>query len=271
MESNKVIVSVIVTTKNEEPHIENCLRSIISQSYKKIELIVVDNNSKDKTPKIANKYTKLLFNKGPERSAQRNFGSKKSSGEYLLFIDADMVLEPGVVRDCVDILEKEKDIGSVIIPEKSTGIGFWAKVKSFERSFYESDDTIEAARFYRKEVFEKMGGFDESLTGPEDWDLSDRVRKLYKIARIKSYIIHDEGKLSLLELLKRKFYYARSVKNYISKNKRNVISSKTLPILRPVFYKNPVKIISHPILFIAMILMLSLEIIAGFFGFLQNK
>ena len=116
-----------------------------------------------------------------------------------------------------------------------------------------------------------MKGYDETLTGPEDWDLSDRVRKLYKIARIKSYIIHDEGKLSLLELLKRKFYYARSVKNYISKNKRNVISSKTLPILRPVFYKNPVKIISHPILFIAMILMLSLEIIAGFFGFLQNK
>ena len=270
MESNKVIVSVIVTTKNEETHLENCLKSIKSQSYKKIELIAVDNNSKDNTAEIAKKYTKLFFNKGPERSAQRNFGFKKSHGEYLLFVDADMVLEPGVVKDCVDTLQEE-NAGAVIIPEKSKGIGFWAKVKAFERSFYIGDDSVEAARFYERKIFDEAEGFDENQTGPEDWDLSDRVRKFYKIARIKSFITHDEGKLSLFELLKRKYYYAKSIRAYLSKNKKNTMSRKTILIFRPVFYKNPAKIISHPVLFSAMIFMLTLELISGFLGFMQNR
>ena len=70
-------VSVIVTTKNEEKNIENCLRSIKAQTYpqEKIEIIVVDNNSTDKTKEIGKRYTERVYNFGPERSAQRKFWS----------------------------------------------------------------------------------------------------------------------------------------------------------------------------------------------------
>ncbi len=57
---NKPLVSVIITTKNEERNIETCLKSIKNQTYKKIEVIVIDNNSADSTEKISKKYTKLF-------------------------------------------------------------------------------------------------------------------------------------------------------------------------------------------------------------------
>ena len=87
--TNSVVVSVIVTTKNEEKHIGNYLRSIINSTNSInpinptnsmnslnpfIEIIVVDNNSSDNTVKIAREFTNKVYNKGPERSAQRNYG-----------------------------------------------------------------------------------------------------------------------------------------------------------------------------------------------------
>ena len=87
-------VSVIVTTKNEEDVIGTLLKSIKKQTYPSIETLIVDNHSSDNTIKIAKKYKVECFTFGPERSAQRNFGAKKSRGKYLLFLDADMELNP---------------------------------------------------------------------------------------------------------------------------------------------------------------------------------
>ena len=60
------LVSVIITTKNEEKNIKTCLVSIKNQTYQNIEIIVVDNNSIDSTKKLASEYTKYVYNKGPE-------------------------------------------------------------------------------------------------------------------------------------------------------------------------------------------------------------
>ena len=68
------LVSVVITTRNEEKNIENCLMSIQEQTYKHIEIIVIDNNSSDKTKELSKQYTNKVFNQGPERSAQRNYG-----------------------------------------------------------------------------------------------------------------------------------------------------------------------------------------------------
>ena len=62
------LVSVIVPTKNSERTLAKCLDSIRNQTYKSIEIIVVDNNSIDSTKEIAKRFTKKVYNKGPERS-----------------------------------------------------------------------------------------------------------------------------------------------------------------------------------------------------------
>ncbi len=102
------VISVIVTTRNEERNIENCLKSIKSQTFpqEKIEIIVVDNNSTDRTVKIAKRYTDKIYNIGPERSAQLNFGVKLAKGTYILFPDADMILSENVISECVEKCEK---------------------------------------------------------------------------------------------------------------------------------------------------------------------
>lgn len=268
------LVSIIITTKNEEKNLERLLRSIDSQRYKKIETIVVDNNSSDKTTKIASKYTKKVFNKGPERSAQRNFGVKKARGMYVLILDADMELGRNVVRQCVEKIGSSKKIGTITIPEIPVAKTFWEKVKKHEREFYnlDGDSDIEAARFFQKKLFNKVGGYDLEITGPEDWDLPERIHKLgYENARIKAKIKHYEKVPSLWSLMKKKYYYGLKAHVYFEKHDVELVSAKTIYFLRPVFYKHWKKLLSKPLLSSAMLLMLISEQIAGGLGFLKGK
>src|SRR3990172_11954649 len=129
------LVSIIITTKNEENNIANCLKSIKAQSYpqEKIEIIVVDNASTDKTKEIALTYTDKVFDKGPERSAQRNYGMiDKSSGHYVMYIDADMILSPDLISACVNYTNQTHST-ALHIKEIILGQSYWSKVRRFER------------------------------------------------------------------------------------------------------------------------------------------
>lgn len=211
-------VSIIVTTKNEEKNITNCLRSVRSQSYTQelIEIIVVDNNSSDKTKEIALKYTDNVFDKGPERSAQRNFGIRKSTGEYFLYLDADMIMDENLVRDCVNCIQKDSSIVALYISEIVMGDTFFSKIRRFERSFYDAT-VIDCVRFIQRESFDQVGGFDEGLTGPEDWDFDKKIRNCGKVDLIQTPIYHNEEEFNLSRYLKKKGYYAKNFDKYIEK------------------------------------------------------
>ena len=74
------VVSVIITTKNEESIIERLIESIRKQTYADKEIILVDNSSKDRTLELAKKMGGKGYTYGPERSSQRNFGAKQAKG-----------------------------------------------------------------------------------------------------------------------------------------------------------------------------------------------
>lgn len=268
------LVSAVVTTKNEQDVISRLISSIKRQSYKRIELIVVDNDSSDDTSKIVKKMGAKLFNYGPERSAQRNYGVINSKGEYFLILDADMELQANVVNECVELISRSPKMGEIIIPEKSIGKNFWEKVKAFERAIYdkEGNEETDAARFFTREAFNKVGGFDETITGPEDWDFPESIKKAgFKVGRIKSYIYHYERIPSIWTLLKKKYYYALKSHRYLQKNDISIFSPKTIYLLRPVFYKNLSTLIKNPVLTIGMIVMLISEQVAGGLGYLVGK
>lgn len=266
----KPLVSAIITTKNSAATILDLLNSLKSQSYKDLEVILVDNNSSDKTVEIAKGFTNKVFQKGPERSVQRNFGVKKAKGDYFFFLDSDMELTKNVVKECVEKI-KDSSIGGVVVPEKSHGEGFWAKTKALERKINEGEAYFEAARFFPRKAFVAIGGFDETLTGPEDWDLPQNVAKKYKIARIKSYILHNEGRPSLLGLAKRKYYYGLSVHKYLKKQKMSIISSKTIYFLRPSFYKKFYLLAKDPMISLGMVAMLLIETVGGGLGYIMGR
>jgi glycosyltransferase involved in cell wall biosynthesis len=270
----KTAISIIITTKNEAKNIERCLIAIKNQTFQNYEIIVVDNRSKDQTKKIAKNYTEFVFTAGPERSSQRNYGEKKAKGKYIFFLDADMELSKKVLEECIKKIESDKQLGGIIVPEVSVAQTFWEKVKAFERSFYnESGDTsTDAARFFTRVAFTKIGGYDETITGPEDWDLSERVGETgYKIGRIKSVIYHYELVPSPIAVAKKKYYYGLRAHRYFKKHRISAVSAKSVYFLRPVFYKQWKKMIAHPILTTSMIVMLFCETVGGGLGYFLGK
>jgi len=271
-----MLVSVVITTRNEEKNIEECLKSIKSQNLEgsglfsdsdpgEVEIIVVDNNSTDRTKEIAEKYTNKIFNYGPERSAQRNLGVKEALGKYILYLDADMRLSKNVLAECVQMCEHQSLI-ALYIPERIVGGGFWTRIRDFERSFYDAT-VIDCVRFAQRDEFLKINGFDENLTGPEDWDFDRRIRAIGEVGIIKSPLYHNEGAFSFKRYLQKKSYYAKNFSKYINKWGRK---DKTIKKQLGFFYRyfgvffekgKWKKLLKHPLLALAMYF---LKIVSGF-------
>lgn len=268
-------VSIIVPTKNSERTIEKCLVSVRNQDYKNIEIIVVDNKSNDGTYNISSKYCDYVFIQGPERSAQRNYGVSKSTGDYVLIIDSDMILSENVVSECVKTIELENR-KVLVIPEESFGENFWAKCKKLERSFYVGVDWMEAGRFFDKKIFLEFSGYDEKNTGTEDYDLPQRIEYKYgrsSIGRINSFIFHDEGKISLLYSCKKKFYYAGRLNKYRSEKSNENNFKKQSSVLQRYFlyFKKPHSLFKNPIVGFGMLFMKTCELFSGALGFIFKK
>jgi glycosyltransferase involved in cell wall biosynthesis len=208
------LVSIVVTTKNEEKNIGLCLKSITCQSYDNIEIIVVDNQSSDKTKEIAAKFTDLIYDKGPERSAQRNYGVSVSHGEYIIYIDADMILAPFVIESCVNEFKNSHLVIGLYIPEIILGKGLFCKTRRFERSFYNATP-IDAIRFVKKDIFLKVKGFDESFSGPEDWDFNRKVSSLGELKLIDFNKVLSEEK-EIIECKKNNF--SEEIANFLILN-----------------------------------------------------
>lgn len=273
--SNKPLVSIIVPTRNSQEFLEVCLKRIKNQSYKNIEVIVVDGNSKDNTAEISRKYKVKIYNFVPrvklgtfDAPHKRNFGVKKAKGEFIYYVDADMELSTNVIKDALNLCNLGYD--AIIIPEDSFGIGIWAKAKNLERRCYWGDNTVEAPRFFKKAVWRRLGGLDESLGGGgDDWDLYQKaLQKGYKVGRTKSVVRHNEGNLKLTKLIKKRFMYGRDSFKYISKRPKEGLISY-FPI-RKAYVKNWRLFASRPKDTIIFIIMRSSEYIAGAMGVIYS-
>jgi GT2 family glycosyltransferase len=127
---------------------------------------------------------------------------------------------------------------------------------------------MEAARAFRRDAYTQVGGYDEGMISGEDWDLSQRVEKLGKIGRVESFIFHNEGKLKLALTLKKKYYYAQKFALYRTKNTGNTnVNSQTGPLTRyRLFFSQPKKLFSKPLLGIGMLFMKTSEFAVGLAG-----
>ena len=179
------LVSVIIPTKNSERTIRTCLESVRAQTYRNFEIVVVDNFSTDSTTRIAKEYADVVLLAGPERTSQVKQGAANSKGDFIYKIDSDFVLEPSVLEKAVKVALDEQAVG-VIIPNLSyPKISFWSEVRFFERLSYVGSKQIEAARFIRRDAYDRVGGHDGTLVAYEEHDLHNRVSRLGKIVRIE--------------------------------------------------------------------------------------
>ncbi len=269
----KPLVSIIVTTKDNTDTLRACLRSVAKQTYRPIQLIVVDNYSSDDTRTIAREFTDFVYIQGPERSAQRNFGVEKAEGTYVMIIDSDMELSKDVVSACAKAMEDDPALTGMIIPEESFGTGFWARCKQLERSFYLGIDWIEAARFFERKTYQQVSGYDESMVSGEDWDLSQRIADMGSLGRITPVIRHNEGHLQLFRTLRKKAYYAKQFSTYTAAAPAQPTHNPYKIVLKRygLFLSKPHKLFRNPLLGLGVLFMKTCEFGFGAMGFWGSK
>jgi glycosyltransferase involved in cell wall biosynthesis len=223
-------VTIVVPTRNSARTLERCLASLRAQTHR-CTVVVVDNRSTDQTVAIAQGMADMVLHGGPERSRQRNAGAAAAPADIFGFVDSDMILPPPLVAEAVAAIVG--GAAAVVAPERSIGRGYWARVRQFERAFYVGVEGVEAARFFPAKVFDEAGRFDETMTGPEDWDLSIRATRLGPLARTAAVVDHDEGELSYRHACAKKGTYARGVVTYARRyGMRGMIRAADRPYLR---------------------------------------
>jgi len=270
------LVSIIIPVRDRAEKIRRCLGCLKKQTYKDIEIVIVDGNSTDNTVAVAREYTDKVFvfpEKGDHRSAQKNMAAEKAGGKYILSIDSDMELSEQVVENCVKKMESDPRISGIIIPEESFGEGFWAQCKKLEKSFYIGVDSMEAARFMRREDYLAVGGYNTELTSGEDWDLSQKIGDLGRLERIADLIYHNEGRISLFKTVKKKYYYAGEFAKYMrtSPHKEKVNNQTGIIFRYKLFLSNPKKLFRRPLVGLGMLFMKTCEFGFGGIGWLIKR
>ena len=248
-------LSVVIPTKNEEPNIGACLGAF-SSFRGEVELIVVDNSSQDGTRRIAEAKGARVLVQGPERCAQRNRGWREASGEYVMFVDADMIVPEETIREIMDVSDNRM-FDCCWIPEIRTGKGLRVRARNFERSFYDGT-CIDGFRVIRRECLERVGGYDEKLVACEDWDLDRRLLDMgVRTTLMSGHLIHNEARQGFAALIRKKAYYAGSVSLYRGKWGDDEICRRQFGLyyrFLGVFIENGKwrKLVRHPILAFVM-------------------
>jgi len=269
------LVSIVIPTKNSAKYLENCLQSIQSQTYPHIETIIVDSGSTDSTLKIAKKFGCRVLQFKPKISAgrfeatqKRNYGAEHAKGAYVYYADADMELPRELIQQAVQLCKK--GASAVILCEDSFGEGIWARAKNLERMCYWGDDTIEAPRFFKKKIWDELGGLDEEVGGGgDDWDLFQKLKDHgYSASRTAAHVRHNEGKLELGQLWKKRFMYGRDSLLYIKK--RPVIGMISYFPMRKAYLKHWRLFVQRPVDGVGMVIMRTVEYVAGFCGIVYS-
>lgn len=266
---NKPLVSIIVPTRNSAKFFELCLDSVKTQTYPDIELIVVDNNSTDGTKDIARKHTDKVFNRGPERSAQVNFGATRSMGEFVYKIDSDFVLDSEVVQQCVAKAQEGFD-AVVVHNSPDIRVSWIARIRKFEVDMYKYDLTHSSARFLRKSVFQAIGGFDESITAGEDYDFQNRLNRAgIRTGFIEAEALHLGEPTSFWRHMRKYYDYGRDFVNYKISNE--VESSDQLKFFRSVYIRHWRSFLNHPFMAANFMVYNLFKFSCGALGFLVAK
>lgn len=118
------LISIVIPTYNAEKTLAECLESIKNQTYRCIEVIIVDKFSKDRTVEIAKSYGVRVISTWANKPEARNIGILNSRGDYVLLLDSDMVMEDRLVEEAVGKFQKE-GCDAIFIDEEYRNHGFW--------------------------------------------------------------------------------------------------------------------------------------------------
>lgn len=208
------LISIIIPVYNVEKYMDNCIESVLKQSYNNIEIILIDDGSTDKSGEKCNQYLtidkriKVIHKKNGGLSDARNAGIQYASGDYIMFIDSDDIVDHGIVEHLYRILiDTKADISICDVVHCTTNTKICYKDET-EIVIYSADDAIcemlyqksflvtACAKLYKKALFEEIKFptgiiYEDSATIYKIFDKSKRI--VYSNAKLYGYIHHEDS------------------------------------------------------------------------------
>ncbi len=243
-----MLISVIIPVYYREAFLPTAVESVLNQTYKNFELLIIDDNSHDETYFSVINFLKdkrvsyYFLNKNHGVSFSRNYGIKKAKGEYIAFLDSDDYWLPTKLEKQIDYM-KEKNFkicqteeiwirrGKIVNPKK--------KHKKIEGDIFEKSLELcivsPSAVIVKREVFEDIGFFDENMQACEDYDLWLRVSLKYQVGLLnEKLIVKRNGQDDQLSIMKGldKFRIYSLLKLLKNKNLDEIRRKKVIEKLR---------------------------------------
>lgn len=182
-------VSVIIPTYNREKYISEAIDSVLNQTYKDYEIIVVDDGSTDKTKEVLTKYNdkiRYFYQENQGVSVARNKGIKESKGDYIAFLDADDMWLPQHLEKEIGAFETDSKVALVYaqlrVLNKNKIVGIKPTIPVFKvEDFWAGASITTSTVIVKKECFYKVGLFNVSLKRAQDSDMWIKISSCFKI------------------------------------------------------------------------------------------
>jgi len=213
-------ISVVIPVHNGGDNFRRCLLSVKALRPSPDEVIVVADGDTDGSWKLAEEFDVRVLRKacsdGPAQA--RNLGAQSAKGDFLFFLDADVVVPSDIIERIVTSIQNDPDLDALIgsYDDEPFETNFLSQYRNLLHHYVHQTSNISASTFWgacgviRRELFLKMGGFDKRYRYPsvEDIDLGYRLKKAgYKICLLKQIQGKHLKRWEVLSLLKADFFY----------------------------------------------------------------
>lgn len=238
MEKEKI--SIIIPTRNRSNYLKRAIESVLQQSYQNIEIIVVDDASTDDTENIVRSFRdpRIIYIKNDKRRGPnfcRNLGLKKSSGEYIAFLDDDdYYSDRDKLKKQIELFKKNKNLGFVGSAYYSKGIQMKrvpnVRGKIAEKLLITFPDIETSTILIKRDVIEKIGLWDTNFKSQQNRDFFYRISKVSEFDFLPEItVIKDAPQNQISKNIKDK------LQGYILFHKKHFNDIKNLPFRKFVF------------------------------------
>lgn len=202
------LVSIVTPSFNQARYLEHTIRSVLDQDYPKLEYIIVDGGSNDGSPEIIRRYSDRLAwwvsEKDRGQTDAINKGFAHARGEYLAWLNSDDTYEPGAIREAVDFLRTQPEVGLVygdanFIDENGRKLGRFPAAQTDYRRLRQGYVHIpQQSAFWRADLWHRVGPLDPSFFFAMDYDLWVRLAALAPVRYVPrnwaNFRLHTQGK-----------------------------------------------------------------------------
>jgi glycosyltransferase involved in cell wall biosynthesis len=206
------LVSVVIPLYNTEKWIGDTLQSVLNQSYENIEIICVDDCSTDDTLKVVEKHIAISskikaisLKKNSKTAAARNAGIEIATGEFILPLDGDDLIEKPYIKSAIQIFLNNPEIAVIYCNAKKFGsVDEEWNLDPYNPKEIIKKNMVHCSGLYRRTDWVKYGGYNEDLIfGREDWDFwlkfVENKRVFYRIPNyFFSYRVQEKSRSSFL-------------------------------------------------------------------------